>query len=162
MKSFCVPRPFGRVSTVYKLPRRMIEETFATFRSCGENLRECQLYWLSRWEDPSHLMEVTHPSHVSSAYALAIESSWISAFWDDLSRRGLGVRVQVHTHPAEAFHSPTDDRYPLLGHEGFLSLVIPDFAMGPVGFERAYLTEIQPDGRWRQVPINERFVVHDD
>jgi hypothetical protein len=142
---------------MYQLPRRMIEETFAIFRSCGENLRECQLYWLSSWVDPLQLVAVAHPKHSSSAYALQIESGWISSFWEDLSARGLGVRVQVHTHPYEAFHSLTDDAYPLLGDAGFLSLVIPDFAMGPVGFERAYLTEIQPDGRWCEVAINERF-----
>ncbi len=147
---------------MYQLPRRMIEETFATFRSCGENFRECQVYWLSSWTERLQLIEVAHPKHSSSAYALQIESSWISAFWEDLSSRGLGVRVQVHTHPFEAFHSPTDDTYPLLGDVGFLSLVIPDFAMGPVGFERAYLTEIQPDGSWCEVAINERFLVHDD
>lgn len=144
---------------IYNLPRRMIEETFATFRSCGENRRECQLYWLSSWNNPLVLVEVAHPRHASSSHSLSIESAWISTFWSDLASRGLGVRAQVHTHPCEAFHSPTDDAYPLLGDAGFLSLVIPDFAMGSIGFDGAYLTEIQPDARWRQVPIGERFFV---
>ena len=144
---------------MYRIPRRMIEQTFATFRSCGENQRECQLYWLSPWANPNVLTEVTHPKHWSSRYGLRIESDWINQFWNDMAERGLGVRLQVHTHPAEAFHSATDDAYPLLFDAGFLSLVIPDFAMGPVGFRNAYLTEIQPDGSWRQVPIRERIIV---
>jgi hypothetical protein len=69
--------------------------------------------------------------------------------------------VQVHTHPFEAFHSETDDRYPLLFDPGFLSLVIPNFASGPVGFTDAYLTEVQQDGTWCEVSIHERFAVHD-
>lgn len=137
----------------------MIDQTFATFRSCGENCRECQLYWLSAWDNPSVLSEVVHPKHWSSRYGLRIESDWINRFWTDMADRGLGVRIQVHTHPHEAFHSPTDDAYPLLFDAGFLSLVIPDFAMGPVGFRNAYLTEIQPDGAWQQVAINERIIV---
>jgi len=44
---------------------------------------------------------------------------------------------------------------------GFLSLVIPDFALGEIGFAGAYLTEIQPDGRWQQVPVEARFSVHE-
>jgi len=140
----------------------MIEETFEVFRSCGDNRRECQLYWLSGWDDPLNLVAVAHPRHTSSSCALSIESAWISAFWSDLANRGLGVRIQVHTHPNEAFHSPTDDAYPLLGEVGFLSMVIPDFAMGPVGFGRAYLAEIQANGRWLQVPINERIRIDDD
>jgi hypothetical protein len=144
---------------VYRIPRRMIEQTFATFRSCGENQRECQLYWLSAWDNPLVLTEVVHPKHWSSRYGLRIESDWINQFWNDMAERGLGVRIQVHTHPSEAFHSATDDAYPLLFDAGFLSLVIPDFAMGPVGFRNAYLTEIQPDGSWQQVAITERIIV---
>jgi hypothetical protein len=114
---------------------------------------------LSPWDNPLVLTEVTHPKHWSSRYGLRIESDWINQFWTDLAERGLGVRIQVHTHPSEAFHSATDDAYPLLFDAGFLSLVIPDFAMGPVGFRDAYLTEIQPDGAWQQVSISERIIV---
>ena len=68
-------------------------------------------------------------------------------------------RVQVHTHPLEAFHSPTDDEFPIIHKPGFLSLVIPNFGLGPVGFEDAYLTEIQGDGGWREVAIPSRLVL---
>lgn len=104
-----------------------------------------------------NLTEVAHPKHWSSRYGLSIESDWIGHFWSDLAERGMGVRIQVHTHPGEAFHSETDDAYPLLFDVGFLSLVIPDFAMGPVGFRDAYLAEIQPDGRWQQMDIGSRI-----
>jgi hypothetical protein len=144
---------------VNRLPRRMIDETFATFRSCGAGQRECKLYWASSWADPTHLSEVIHPRHSSNRYGVTLDSGWINALWLDLARRGLGVRVQVHTHPAEAFHSPTDDAFPLIHEAGFLSLVIPDFATGPVGFSGAYLTEIQPDGSWREVSIAQRLVI---
>ena len=39
------------------------------------------------------------------------------------------------------------------------SLVIPNFGLGPVGFEETYLTEIQPDGRWMEVSIDSRLVL---
>jgi len=146
---------------MYRIPRRMIDQTFATFRSCGGNQHECQLYWLSPWDNPMILTEVAHPKHCSSRYGLSIESNWIDQFWKDLADRGLGVRIQVHTHPGEAFHSLTDDTYPLLFDIGFLSLVIPDFAMGPVGLRNVYLTEIQPDGSWKQVDINSRFIINE-
>lgn len=35
---------------------------------------------------------------------------------------------QVHTHPTDAYHSDTDDHYPLVTLRGALSLVVPDFA----------------------------------
>ncbi len=64
------------------------------------------------------------------------------------SRRGLSVRVggealhhlnvwlydnqevlgaQVHAHPTDAFHSETDDTFPIVTTLGGLSLVVPDF-----------------------------------
>lgn len=139
----------------------MIDETFSYFRSCGNGERECQIYWLSHQDSPQDLIEVCHPRHWASRYGLAIEDKWISHFWNDLAFRKMSVRFQIHTHPQEAFHSATDDTYPLMCHPGFLSLVIPDFALGPVGFEHAYLTEIQPDGRWQQVRIEERISVYE-
>lgn len=142
---------------MYNISRRMLDETFAIFRSCGGNQRECQLYWLSDWDAPRDLIEVSHPRHVASRFGLSIDSDWITEFWNDLSQRRRSVHVQVHTHPGAAFHSEVDDAYPLLCHAGFLSLVIPDFAMGPVGFEYAYLTELQPDGSWQEQPINSRL-----
>ena len=146
---------------MYRLPRRMIDETFATLRSCGAGERECKLYWLSSWSAPEQLTEVSHPGHDSSRYGLTIDDDWITRFWNELTDRGIGVKVQVHTHPGTAFHSATDDAYPLIHEIGFLSLVIPNFACGPIGFGDAYLTEIQADGSWRQVAADERFVIHD-
>jgi hypothetical protein len=141
------------------ISHRMIEETFTTLRSCGANERECKLYWLSHWDQPDHLVEVAHPHHTASRYGVAINSAWITHFWNDLSARKMSVAVQVHTHPSEAFHSATDDAFPLLFHAGFLSLVIPDFAMGQVGLDEAYLTEIQQDGHWQKVQTSSRIMI---
>ena len=107
------------------------------------------------------LTQVIHPRHRSSFGGVILDNEWISRLWAELADQNLGVRVQVHTHPGKAFHSKTDDDYPLVHEAGFLSLVIPDFALGPVGFEQAYLTEIQPDGSWREVAIEERLAVDD-
>lgn len=144
---------------MFRLQRSMIEETFEILRSCGSNRHECQIYWLSRWDSLSTITEIAHPLHISSRAGLCIDSDWISKFWLELARRNLGVRVQIHTHPEEAFHSATDDEFPLLHNVGFLSLVIPNFAMGPVGMQDAFLTEMQPNGSWRQVDIHSRIQI---
>ena len=38
------------------------------------------------------------------------------------------LAIQVHSHPTHAFHSSTDDCYPMVTTRGGLSLVVPDFA----------------------------------
>jgi hypothetical protein len=145
---------------VYDLPRRMLEETFEVFRVCGGNRRECQLFWLSNWSEPANLVALAHPRHTASRAGLSIHSGWITEFWNELAHSRRSVCIQVHTHPGAAFHSAVDDAFPLLCHTGFLSLVIPDFALGPVGFDNAYLTEIQADGRWMEVAISSRISIN--
>jgi hypothetical protein len=38
--------------------------------------------------------------------------------------------ARIHSHPAGAFHSPTDDTNPALTFEGALSIVVPFFGLG--------------------------------
>jgi proteasome lid subunit RPN8/RPN11 len=45
-----------------------------------------------------------------------------------LHERGEILAAQVHTHPSSAYHSETDDHYPMVTLLGSLSIVIPDFA----------------------------------
>lgn len=42
--------------------------------------------------------------------------------------RGEILAGQLHTHPTDAYHSDTDDHYPLVTLLGALSAVAPDFA----------------------------------
>ena len=147
------------MSAVFHLPRRIVEETFSHFRRCGAGRCECQTLWIGPWATPSVITEVVHPAHLAHIGGFVLDDAWLSAFWLRLAKENLGIRIQVHTHPGEAFHSKTDDDFPIIHTPGFLSLVIPDFALGAVGFDNAYLTEIQDDGRWSEVPIKERLVV---
>jgi hypothetical protein len=147
------------VKTAYHVPRRVVDETVAHFRRCGAGRRECQTLWIGPWSTPTLITEVVHPVHQAHAGGFELDDRWLSEFWLRLARDELGVRVQAHTHPGAAFHSATDDAFPIIHTPGFLSLVIPNFALGPVGFQDAYLTEIQADGNWRQVPIEGRLVV---
>jgi hypothetical protein len=45
-----------------------------------------------------------------------------------LYERGEILGAQVHSHPTEAYHSPTDDQFPLATLIGSLSVVVPNFA----------------------------------
>jgi hypothetical protein len=143
----------------YQVPAALLAETFQLLRQCGGGRRECQVLWTSEWSRPETISGVAHPRHRAHAGGFEVASPWISEFWRELSRTGRGIRVQIHTHPGEAFHSITDDAFPIIQSIGFLSLVIPDFAQGPVGFERAYLAEITSDGAWREVPPESRLEI---
>jgi len=143
----------------YRLPRRILEETFAHFRVCGRGRRECYALWVSPWDAPNTITKVVHPRHQAHVGGFVLDGAWLNDFWFGLAQENLGVRIQIHTHPGDAFHSVTDDAFPIIHMPGFLSLVIPNFALGQIGFEDAFLTEVQADGRWRQVAVEEKLVL---
>jgi hypothetical protein len=147
------------VSAAYRLPHDLLEGTFALFRNCGCGERECQVLWVSPWAAPETITKVVHPKHDAHVGGFVLDTAWLNDFWVALAQDGLGIRVQVHTHPGEAFHSPIDDAFPIIHTTGFLSLVIPNFAFGPIGFGGAYLTEIREDGRWHETAIPERLAL---
>jgi hypothetical protein len=147
------------MAAVYRLPRGILDKTFAHFRGCGRGRRECQVLWVSSWDATDTISKAVHPEHEAHIVGFVLDDRWLNGFWFRLAQENLGVRIQVHTHPGEAFHSPTDDAFPMIHTVGFLSLVIPNFALGPIGFQDAFLTEIQANGHWREVPIAERLVL---
>jgi hypothetical protein len=134
-----------------RISRACVDETFRILRGCGEGRRECQALWLSAWRDPDVVARVVHPRQAATVGGFQLEDSFINQLWLELAERGFGVRVQVHTHPGAAFHSRTDDQWPIVHTPGFLSLVIPKFGLGPVGFDKAFLARLEPDGRWSEL-----------
>jgi hypothetical protein len=135
----------------YKVPFNILVRTFDYFRLCGRGESECQVLWTSAWQTPQAITNVVHPIHIADADSFVVDSDWLNALWVRLADTDQGIRVQVHTHQKRAFHSPSDDAFPIIHTPGFLSLVIPNFAMGSVDFNKAYLTEITTGGSWREV-----------
>ena len=108
----------------YKVSGTSLSRTFEYFRRCGRGQRECQALWISDWRFPETITDVIHPSHRAHAQGFSLDDGWLNAFWLHLANTNNGIRVQVHTHPNHAFHSPTDDAFPIIHTPGFLSLVI--------------------------------------
>ncbi len=142
-----------------RLEKEVLERVFEHLRRCGAGKRECVVYLTGPVDDPSIVDGVVHPHHMASPGRYDVDSAAIAELWQDLLRSARSVRVQVHTHPGAAYHSPLDDAWALVHTPGFLSLVIPNFALGKVGFDGAFLAERTDDGRWVGVPISDRLAV---
>ncbi|MGH2361695.1 MAG: hypothetical protein ACRDGM_14280 [bacterium] len=132
---------------------QLLEETYQRLRSCGQRRRECHLYWIASWQNPSRIVRTAHPVHTATAVSVEIDMAWMNAFFLELADRSECIRVQVHSHPGGAFHSGTDDRWPAIHLPGFLSLVIPDFATGEPDLSGAFLAAYDALGAWNEVPL---------
>ena len=59
--------------------------------------------------------------------------------------------AQVHAHPTDAFHSDTDDTYPMVTALGGLSIVVPDFARHGLDCSRTAVYRLTTKG-WLELP----------
>ncbi len=129
----------------------LLGATFEQLRNCGDGQRECVAYWVASKSEPDEICRVVHPPHSSGPFGYEVESDFVNQLFLELRKSDETVRAQVHTHPGLANHSETDDSFALAPSAGFLSLVIPDFAQGSVGFERSHVVEMDGHGKWHQV-----------
>lgn len=100
-----------------------------------------------------------HPLHERSPFGYEVEDGWLTEFWKTLAAAHRSVKAQVHTHPGRAFHSATDDEWPIVSQPGFLSLVVPDFAAGAPSLERAWIGQLGPEGKWKELSCVSEAVV---
>jgi hypothetical protein len=59
--------------------------------------------------------------------------------------------ARIHSHPALAFHSPTDDANPALTHEGAYSIVVPYFGLGLRAGLDVCAVFVREDHRWTEL-----------
>jgi len=117
------------MSSLVSVPSAIVVETVDVLRAASTTERV--LLWLA--ERGSHgvvVREVFVPEQYAESDYFHIPRSGMEALLQHLRGRRWTVAAQVHTHPADAFHSPADDRWAIVRHVGALSLVIPRFCQG--------------------------------
>lgn len=78
-----------------------------------------------------------------------------------LYEHGLSLIAQIHSHPGEAYHSETDDTFPIATTLGSLSLVVPDFAVRPFALADCAAYRLAGPGTWEELSLeNLRSLVH--
>jgi len=85
-------------------------------------------------------VEVTRAGKLQLAGALGPDERWIA---------------RIHSHPNEAFHSPTDDGNPAITADGAISIVVPFFGLGLRRGLGACAVHRFRDGRWVQLTAGE-------
>jgi hypothetical protein len=116
-----------------RLTRAALVETVRALQDFGAQGNEGLVLWLGNIEDTvATIQGVLVPPQESIrsedgvGYFVTTETLFhLNRF---LSEKRLRLIAQVHSHPTEAYHSDTDDRYAIVTTEGGFSLVVPYFA----------------------------------
>jgi hypothetical protein len=112
--------------SIVEITPQIVRETVALLRSSPT--RERVVLWLGqRQAGFVRIHEVHLPVQETEADYFRIPPEGMSALFGYLRPRRWMIAAQVHTHPGSAFHSPADDRWAIVRHQGALSLVVPRF-----------------------------------
>jgi len=68
----------------------------------------------------------------------------------------LQLFAQIHSHPTSAYHSETDDAYPIVTVVGGVSIVVPDFARGGINLSKWAIFRLLPETGWTEMTSAEK------
>jgi hypothetical protein len=123
--------PYGGPGTPLVVPLEIWERSLAMLREYGSERSEGLVFWggvvnaaggyITGLYLPRHAADGAH------AMLTAEQSRWLLR---SLRSRDEKLLAQVHSHPGAAYHSPGDDDGATSFHDGFISIVVPEFARG--------------------------------
>jgi proteasome lid subunit RPN8/RPN11 len=124
------PKP-GAPPVTY-IPAHIIDLTVHLLRESGteEEAHEGIVYWAGRRAaNETFVMTCLAPAAATTYGSFRTSSEANACVVVALSAAGLELLGQVHSHPGSSVgHSHGDDENALMPYEGFLSVVVPDYA----------------------------------
>jgi hypothetical protein len=118
---------------VFEIPKTIVVQTEESLQEAGTAGYELFVLWsgvVSR--NVFHVRTAHVPKQTSfqtpEGLLVRVEGPALHALNVWLFENGETLGAQIHAHPTEAFHSRTDDAYPIMTVLGGLSIVAADFA----------------------------------
>jgi hypothetical protein len=131
--------PLARTNR-FVVPRAtVLDPTVAALRAAGLRREEAFVVWTGVIEDGTTVrftrcvVPEQTPVNTPDGLLVTVGAAALNAVNRDCHAAGELMAGQVHTHPTVAYHSGTDDHFPLVTLLGALSIVLPDFAAGGTG-----------------------------
>lgn len=143
----------------FRIPRESADETNEALQHAGQDGHELFVLWSGRITDTRVFTINTVHVPQQSSYTLP-SGLLVRVDGDELHRVNTWLFeheerlvAQVHAHPRDAYHSETDDTFPIVTTEGGLSIVVPDFAA--IGLEDPATAIYRlRNGDWNQEPAD--------
>jgi hypothetical protein len=139
----------------FVIPPQVLHRTIHFLRDVGRSGSEGFVLWGGKIEKDTtlHFTNALVPEQQSfstpDGLLVTVPGDALFAVNKLLHERGEILAGQVHTHPSSAYHSQTDDHYPMVTLLGALSVVIPDFARNaPADIQAWAWYRLKEYGRW--------------
>jgi hypothetical protein len=116
----------------FQVPSAVVETTDSALREAGTSGYERFVLWTGSVRDERFSVEHVYiPDQRSyrgeDGLHVRVDAPELNRLNRWLYENKQLLAVQVHSHPKEAYHSETDNRYPIVTTLGGLSIVVPNF-----------------------------------
>lgn len=152
-----------------RVPRVCAEEAHAHLELVGHQGFEAFALWAGKLDgDTFNVFKTIIPDQRGLRTDLGV---CVTVAGDELHRinvwlfqHDMTLIAQLHSHPTDAYHSETDDTYPIATTVGSLSLVIPNFAREPFSLENCAIYRLMPPDNWVKLTVGEsdRLIILED
>lgn len=108
------------------IPLEIIQRTIAFLQENGLEGTESHCLWVGISRNTSFIVkEIIFPKQTKSAFSFMVSAEELDRINRELYNKKLELIAQVHSHPGKAFHSHTDNKFPVVTTLGGFSLVFP-------------------------------------
>lgn len=150
---------FIDIKKIY-IPYSCIKESYEIMRNAGKNGKEAVALFVGEIKNTVFIVQKTivpKQKPYSSALGLMydVSSEELLQLNLYLHRTNLKIIAQIHSHPNEAFHSPTDNSYSIVPTIGGLSIVVPEFASGPIDAKFWSVYRLSSYNKWEKMSSEE-------
>lgn len=121
----------------FVVPLDLVDQTLEPLQDAGSQGYEAFVLWGGRFARDRRRFEFVSAyfpeqttSRGSDGLLVVVEGDALFRVNRAFYEHGLTLGGQVHSHPTDAYHSGTDDTFPLMTLVGGLSAVVPDFGVG--------------------------------
>jgi hypothetical protein len=139
----------------FRVPADVIAHTEICLRRAGKRGLEVFVLWSGLLDGSMFTVRTVHIPRQTSyelegGLMVRVDGDALHTLNKWLYEHQEVLAVQVHAHPTDAFHSNTDDAYPIVTAEGSLSIVAPDFCRDGLLSDATVAYRLRK-GRWREV-----------
>jgi hypothetical protein len=135
----------------FRVPGTVLDRTEAEIRAAGTDGYELFVLWTGVINGEA--FDVITP-HVPKQTSYRLDTGLcVRVAGEELHRlniwmfdEGEILGVQLHSHPTDAYHSETDDAYPMVTLLGGLSIVVPQFGRGGIEGPGTAAYRLSPEG----------------
>jgi hypothetical protein len=146
----------------FRVPSEVVKQTEETLQGAGAEGYEIFILWSGHQRGALFEVQTPHVPKQTSyrlrhGLCVRVEGPELHRLNVWLYEAGETLAVQVHAHPGRAFHSETDDAYPIMATMGGLSIVAPNFCRHGLFTKRTAIYRLESAG-WIEQP-HERIEV---